>query len=100
MKLAPRCIFSPLSEADLEEIGDYIARDNPRRALTFVQELRERCTKITHHPEAAPLRPEFGADFRLVPFGRYLIFYTVSAEAVRIERILHGARQLQDLFDA
>jgi toxin ParE1/3/4 len=100
MRSAPRCVLSPLAETDLEEIGDYIARDNPRRALTFVQELRERCTQITHHPEAAPLRPEFGVDLRLVPFGRYLIFYTVSAKAVRIERILHGARQLQDLFDA
>ena len=100
MSRAPSCVFSPLAETDLEEIGDYIARDNPRRALTFIRELRERCTQITHHPEAAPLRPEFGVDLRLVPFGRYLIFYTVSAKAVRIERILHGARQLQELFDA
>lgn len=100
MSRAPRCVFSPLAETDLEEIGDYIARDNPRRALTFIRELRERCAQITHHPEAAPLRPEFGVDLRLVPFGRYLIFYTVSAKAVRIERILHGARQIQELFDA
>ena len=100
MKRALHCVFSPLAESDLEEIGDYIARDNPRRALTFIRELRDRCTQIIDNPEAAPLRPELGVDLRLAPFGRYLIFYTVSAEAVRIERILHGARQLQDLFDA
>jgi hypothetical protein len=28
-----RCAFTPLAEADLEAIGDYIALDNPRRAL-------------------------------------------------------------------
>ncbi len=24
-----QCVFSPLAELDLEEIGDYIARDKP-----------------------------------------------------------------------
>lgn len=27
------------AEADLERIGDYIARDNPRRAISFIGEL-------------------------------------------------------------
>lgn len=94
------CVFSPLAEFDLEEIGDYIARDNPKRALSFIREIRERCSQIVANPQAAPLRPELGAGLRMVPFGRYLIFYTVGAEAVRIERILHGARRLSDLFDA
>ena len=35
-----RCIFSVLAESDLEEIGDYIARDNPERAVSFIQEIR------------------------------------------------------------
>ena len=30
------------AEHDLEQIGDYIALDNPHRALSFVRELRER----------------------------------------------------------
>ena len=35
--------FSRRAEADLKEIATYIARDNPARAVTFVQELREHC---------------------------------------------------------
>ena len=35
-----RSIFLPAAIADLEGIGDYIARDNPRRAISFVAELR------------------------------------------------------------
>jgi toxin ParE1/3/4 len=31
-----RCAFTPLAERDLEEIGDYIATGNPRRAVSFV----------------------------------------------------------------
>lgn len=33
--------ISPLAEQDLEAIGDFIAQDNPHRALTFIAELRE-----------------------------------------------------------
>jgi len=40
------CFFSTLAEVDLEEIADYIARDNPQRALSFIHEIRERCQKI------------------------------------------------------
>lgn len=32
----------PDAIVDLETIGDYIAPDNPRRALTFIQERRDK----------------------------------------------------------
>lgn len=89
-----QCIFSALAEADLEEIADYIARDNPRRALSFIDELREQCSRILVFPQAFPLREELGAGIRAIPFGRYLIFYTQESNTVRIERILSGSRLL------
>jgi len=92
------CIFSPLAASDLEEIGDYIARDNPHRAITFVREIREHCQKIVSFPEAAQLHPEYGDGVRMIPHGRYLIFYTVQTGHVRIERILSGFRNLPDIF--
>jgi toxin ParE1/3/4 len=95
-----QCIFSVVAEHDLEEIGDYIARDNPGRAVSFIHEIREHCLKITAYPEAAPLRPKLGEGIRIVPFGRYLIFYTIHADSVRVERIIHGARNIPDLFNA
>jgi toxin ParE1/3/4 len=95
-----QCVFSPLAEHDLEEIGDYIARDNPSRAVSFIREIREQCAKITAMPLAAPVRHELGEGIRMVPFGHYLIFCTVDAESIRIERILYGARNIPALFDA
>ncbi|WP_319526681.1 type II toxin-antitoxin system RelE/ParE family toxin [uncultured Desulfosarcina sp.] len=94
------CFFSPLAEFDLEEIGDYIASDNPRRAVSFVQELRDLCLKMMTSPEAFPLRRDLGENIRMCPFHSYLIFYTVNAEELRIERILHGARDIPRFFDA
>jgi len=94
-----KCELSPLAELDLEEIGDYIARDNPARAVSFVREIRGRCVKIAGNPEASPLRHELGEGIRMAVFGRYLIFYTADSERVRIERVLHGARNIPVLFD-
>jgi len=42
-----KVVFSPLSKRDLEEIGDFVAADNPRRAVSFIWEMRDRCQKIT-----------------------------------------------------
>ncbi len=100
MRHLTQCVFSPLAEFDLEEIGDYIARDNPARAVSFIRDIREQCIKITAMPEAAPLRHELGEGIRMLPFGRYLIFYTANNEGIRIERVLHGARNIPVLFDA
>ena len=95
-----RCRLSPLAEFDLEEIGDYIARDNPRRALSFIEEIRTRCLLILQTPHGSPLRKELGEGVHIVPFGRYLIFYTVheDADEVRIERVLHSAREIDQSF--
>ena len=41
-------LITPLAAFDLEEIGDYIAQENPIRAGTFVAELRVR--KILSQP--------------------------------------------------
>ena len=41
-----RPTLSPLAEYDLESIGDYIAKNNPRRALSFVKELRAQCDRL------------------------------------------------------
>jgi toxin ParE1/3/4 len=78
---------------DLETIGDYIARDNPARALTFLQELRSKCLGLADMPERFPLVPRYEATgVRRRGHGDYLIFYRVEAEKVIIIHILHGAQ--------
>lgn len=94
------CVFSPRAELDLEAIGDYIALDNPQRAVSFIHEIQEQCSKIAEMPLAFPLRPELGEGFRMVVVKSYLIFYRIEEETIRIERILHGARNIQVLFDS
>src|ERR1700674_5181938 len=86
-----RLIFAPLATADLEEIGDYIALDNPPRALSFIRELRAQCRKILDNPLAFPAREDLAPGLRVLPYGQYLIFYRPMDTSV------HGAIENQVL---
>lgn len=80
------------AESDLEGIGDYIARDNPVRALSFVRELREKCLSLSVTPLAFPLVPRFETHaVRRRVHGNYLVFYRVEARRVVVLHVLHGA---------
>ena len=78
------------------EIAVYIAQDNPTRALTFVDELEARCAALGDAPGIGTARPELGEGICMFPHGHYLIFYRWAHKAVRIERIMHGARDISD----
>lgn len=90
--------FAPEAEADLLDIATYIARDNPARAKTFIGELEVRCRALRDFPDKGRERPGLAENLRSMPHGRYVIHYTPETEAVRIERILHGARDVAAEF--
>ncbi len=94
-----RLAFTPLAEHDLEAIADYIAADNPKRALSFVRELRAQCQRITLNPSGYRLRSELGDGIRSCAHGHYVIFFESEPDAVVIVRILHGARDIPTAFD-
>lgn len=45
-------------------------------------------------PEGSRLRPEYGPNVRVSVFRRYLIFYVVDTDVLRIRRVVHGARNV------
>jgi toxin ParE1/3/4 len=48
--------ISPLAEVDLESIGDWIAQDNPVRAVSFTEELYQQCLLIAESPAGRAIR--------------------------------------------
>jgi toxin ParE1/3/4 len=91
-----KVVFSPAARADLLEIAAYIARDNPTRALSFVDELESKCLQLSHASSIGAMRPELGEGIRMLSHGRYLIFYREHQTAVRIERVMHSARDINN----
>lgn len=94
-----RVRISRRAETDLVEITDFIALDNPERANQFEDELLEHTQKISLAPLGYAERRELREGLRSCAHGAYVIFFTVDDLGVRIERILHGARDLRSLLD-
>ncbi|MFT3859328.1 MAG: type II toxin-antitoxin system RelE/ParE family toxin [Aquabacterium sp.] len=85
---------SPAAQDDLLDIALYIAVDIPRRAATFVDELERQCNLLGEVPGIGTARPELDQGIPHAAHGRYLIFYHEQEDQLRIERILHGARDI------
>jgi len=94
-----RLLLSPCVPADLEEIVDFIALDSPRHASRMLGLLHARMKQIARHPLAYRLRPEIGADARLATVGNYVVLFRIHRDAVRIERVVQGSRDLLSLLE-
>lgn len=55
-KILYRIVWRPIAEADLDSIIDYIAQDNPTKAETFGQELRDKTLPLAQHPKLGRTR--------------------------------------------
>lgn len=87
-----RVRFTTEAQVDLRQVGDYIAKANPLRALSFIDELEQKCLSLATAPNAFPLVPRYeGHGIRRRVHGNYLIFYRVEDEQIVILHVLHGA---------
>ena len=92
-------VISKEAKADLEQIGDYIALDNPKRAVSFLDELTVKCRDIAQFPESYPCFEDLSETARIAPYKKYVLIYTIHDDFISIERILHGARDIMSLIE-
>lgn len=88
--------ISSVAESDIEQIGDYIAKDSPRQALSFVKALYQQCEKIAQSPLLYRLRPELDENIRACIYRKYIIFFQCKDNEVLIVRVLHGAMDIKN----
>ena len=93
-----RPIITPEAEEDIDEILGYIALDNFQASVVFYDRLMERFEILTANPKAGRERLELDRGLRCFPFGNYLIFYRIWAGEVAITRVLHSARDIDEIF--
>lgn len=93
-----RVELAPRVEDDLRGIGDYIALHNAIRAETFVDELIVQIGRIGEYPFSYRLRPDIGSEARAAVHHNYLILFRIIGGVVRVERVVHGRRDLPKLF--
>ena len=84
---------------DLEEIEDYISRDNPDAAARLILLVREKCALLSQQPGMGRDRSDVLSGLRGFPVGNYIIFYQPANDGIEVIRVLHGARDIPELFD-
>lgn len=89
-----RVEYAPRSARDLARIRAYIVKESqsPATADRFIARLLDACEALHTLPERFPRYP-FARDWRMMPFGNYLVFFRIHEEAVRIGHIRHAARR-------
>lgn len=88
----------PKAEDDILSAMDYFALDSPKAARNWHAVIKEKCRRLGETPGMGISRPELQVGIRTLSVGSYLIIYRSLSDTVDILRILHGARQWQDLL--
>ena len=79
--------------ASVDEIADFIAKDNPTRGTSFVLDLQDAVTKLQAHPGMGRAGRVPGTR-ELVLHKNYIAIYRVRGDYVEILRLHHAARNL------
>lgn len=83
--------------ADLEAIGDFIARDDPKAALRWVIRLKALADASGDFPLAGRRVPELArSDVREKLLENYRIVYRVAEERVEILTVFEGHRPFDE----
>jgi len=93
------------AKQDLTDIATYIAVDSLDASDRFLQAADTAFLRLAEMPGLGTRRDfhnPYLKDIRYLPiagFENYLIFYRVTEKGIDIIRVLHGARDVDALFD-
>jgi toxin ParE1/3/4 len=89
-----------IAEADLDEIWDYIAKDNPDAADGLIRDIETTCRRIARAPLLRRRRNELKVGIRTFAMGNCVIFYQPEEAGILVLRVLHGARDIEAAFES
>jgi len=91
-----KIIWSKESLRRLIEIEQFIAKDNPERAVKFIDRLIDRAETIRDFPFKSRVVPEFSInEIREVFEKTYRIVYKISENQIEILTVFEGRRLLK-----
>lgn len=96
-------VLFPTAVEDMEKIFEYIAVDlsNPIAAIKMIDSFNKAFENICFFPESYPLtKNEFleNKNFRKAIVKKYIIFFTVEKNEIKVYRVIYGMRNLEKLL--
>ncbi len=95
----PRVLRTSQAHLDLVEVALRMAEEDPLAADRWLDTIDEKCRLLAQMPELGRKRPDLAPDLRGFPVGNYSIFYRAVPDGIQVIRVLHGARDLPEMFD-
>ena len=89
--------FTPIADNDFDDILHFIAADSPVRAISFVQNLRERATELL---QMFPNSGKRIGNCRMMSLENYIIVYRVDEKfkIVHVLMVTEGHRDWQEIL--
>lgn len=88
-----------LAVSDLKEIWAYIAENNSHAADRLIDDFSRKFQLLAQNPAIGRDQSDYIVGMRAYPFKKYLIYYFPTDFGVEIYRVLHGARDIESLFE-
>lgn len=93
--------INPVVVKDLKTIKNFIAEDNPDKAIETVWEIYKQFENIQQFPYiGADLskRVSFKTDYKYVVWKDYVVVYKVAKEVVEIYRVMNRYQDITKIF--
>ncbi len=68
-------------------------------ADAFIDKLYQAIQALGRQPGSGRHREELAPGIQSFPFGRYIIFYRAVTSGIEIVRVLHSARDIENIFE-
>ena len=99
-------VVRPAADLDLDQQAAYLVNHRDvRTAARFLGAARDTFELLNNHPEMGRVteyRSRFLAGTRMFPlkgFPKHLVFYRPLESGIEVIRVIHGARDIETLFE-
>jgi toxin ParE1/3/4 len=88
-----RIDWHPAARADLAELVQYIADDDPAAAYRVHEGIRNQINTLATHPKLGRPGRVIGTRELVISGTPYIAAYHISGDELTVLRLLHGARR-------
>ena len=93
-----KIVWAEPARQDLRDIFTYIAENNPKAALTLLNEIKERAVLLQDNPLLGRLGRIEGTRELVLTGTSFILPYRVKDLQIQILAVLHGAKQWPNEF--
>jgi toxin ParE1/3/4 len=91
--------YTQKARADLDDIYDFIAPDNPLRARTYIEDIETACEGLCDTPMLGVARPDLRPNLRILTlWRRVVVAYRVMPDRIDVLRVFSGGQDYEAIL--